>query len=111
MKRIGRILGMLTAGVLLCFAFAGCGNQGTPTAGIQTDTAFSVTADDFLTQFIGLTMREPVFVSDKDSTVNAGGKIFLCHVLFLPCSLDSLSNCSCIHPATASFRTRFCSKE
>lgn len=43
--------------------------------------------------------------------VNAGGKIFLCHVLFLPCSLDSLSNCSCIHPATASFRTRFCSKE
>ena len=75
MKRIARILGMLTAGVLLCFAFAGCGNQSTPTAGIQTDTAFSVTADDFLTQFIGLTMREPVFVSDKDSTVNAGGKI------------------------------------
>ena len=75
MKRIARILCMLTAGVLLCLALAGCGNQSVPTAGIQTDTAFSVAADDFLTQFISLTMREPIFVSDTDSTVNAGGKI------------------------------------
>ena len=75
MKRFTRLLCMLTAGALLCLALAGCGNQSVPTAGIQAETAFSITADDFLTQFISLTMREPVFVSDKDSTVNAGGKI------------------------------------
>jgi hypothetical protein len=71
-----RIACLLFAGILLCLSLAGCGNDSAPaTAGVQTHTAFTVAADDFMTQFIGLTMREPIFVSDKDSTVNQGGKI------------------------------------
>lgn len=58
-------------GIVLLGCLAGCGSVQTPQADIQTEKLFTITTDDFLTQFIGLTMREPELQSAADAEVQA----------------------------------------
>lgn len=70
-----RKISWILAGIFLLVCLAGCGKAPTPQADIQTENKFAVTTDDFLTQFIGLTMREPELQSDVDANGSAGYKV------------------------------------